>query len=151
MALPTLWRNDIIENIKTTLEAMVAGTNYRHAFETVTSKASPVDAVPVSQCPHVMVVGGSGTEEKQLSRKSKDSVVITLQAYIKPDETRWPDVPSSTLAEELVEDMRKAIDVDPSRGGCAIFLGRDMDVSHDIDGKFSVIVFLETYEYRRTF
>jgi hypothetical protein len=151
MALPTLYRLDILENIRDTLKAMSAGTDYRHEFREVTSHAKPVDAVPVSQCPFVMVVGGSGTQEKQLSRRSHDTVQVTIQAYVKPDQTRFPGKSSADLAEELRADIFKAIDVDPSRGQTAIFQDRDEDMTHSLEGGFSVITILDTYEFRRNF
>lgn len=151
MPLPTLYRLDILEDIRDTLKAMAAGVDYRHEFRTVTSKARPVDAVPASECPFAMVVGGDGTQEKQLSRVSHDTVQVTVQIYVKPDESRFPGKTSPDLAEELRADVMKALDVDPSRGGCAIFQSRDEDMTHSLEAGFSVLVILDTYQFRRNF
>ncbi len=151
MALPILYRLDILEDVRTTLKAMAAGTDFRHEFRTVTSRTQPVDAVPYSECPFVMVVGGEGTQEKQLSRRSHDTVQVTVQAYVKQDESRFPGKTTPDLAEELRADIMKAMDVDPSRGGCAIFQSREEDMTHSLEAGFSSIVILDTYEFRRNF
>lgn len=149
MSVPTITRKLILDDYQAALEAIVSGAEYRHTM-TVGRAARAPDGINVSECPYTVLVGGAEPiGELMVSQKARDIMEVVMQTTIKPDPDRWPNMSSAELAEEVLADMKKAIDKKPDRGVQAFRSARDIDVAHHLEGAYSVIVFTDTLETRR--
>ena len=149
MAQPELKRKAILDSYVAALETVVEGVDYRHTL-TVTRKPRSIEQVNASECPHLIVVGGpEPAGELQVSQKAADNMEVVMQGYVKPDPQRWPGMSAAEILEEVLGDVKKAVDRDPARGVQAYRKLRDIDVAHHLEGAWSVFVITDTLETRR--
>jgi len=152
MALPTVHRQLLVDNVKTALEALLtvaAGVDYRHQLRTVTGAPEPLEQVDPARMPWVLVTSEDGNSGNEPSKSDNDEADLVLTVYVFEDETRFPGLSAPELMEEVLADVEKALDADLSRGGRAYGATRRRELFHDLAGAWAVCIITESINYTR--
>ena len=154
MPLPSTPRLTVYNSIISTLRGVSAGAEYALGVTKVTTRSTPVEAVKTTDWPMWVVLGGAGSESpKGASRRNASLVSVTCLGYVGADPARWPGKESADLAELMLADATKALNLDPTRGDATGSIWapeedfRDLDMVHDPEGRFSVVFLTDTYAY----
>ena len=152
MALPTVHRQLIVDNVKAALvplKTIAAGVDYHHQLRTVTGTPSPLEQVDPAAMPWVLVTSEDGDSGNQPSQSDNDSLDLVLTVYVARNATRWPDLSAPELMEEVLADIEKVLDADLSRGGRATGATRTRELFHDLAGVWAVCILTESIDYTR--
>jgi hypothetical protein len=148
--MSTSIRENILANLKTTLEGITIALGYNNTMASIQRWNQRGNSLALVPC----IVVNSGQEEKkpEPNPQATCKLAIYLDVWYRQDddETR----PSDQIISSLLADVEKAIMVDPTRGGNA----EDTNILNNtpfetIDGQpsFGVVVELEiVYKHKLT-
>lgn len=113
--MPTV-RENILSNIKTTLETITIANGYANTIASVQRWDKRGNVLRQVPC----IVVNAGQEEKQMSPNPLFTcrLSVYLDLWIRQDESDAQ--PTDTLLSSLLGDIEKALMVDNTRGGYAI-------------------------------
>jgi len=152
MALPTLHRQLIVDNVKTALEALKTispGVDYRHQLKTVTGTPRLMEQVDTAEMPWVLVTAEDGNSGNQPSQSDNDNMDLALTVYVRTDEKRFSGLSGPELMEEVLGDLEKAMDADLSRGSRSTGATRRRELFHDLGDAFAACILTESIDYNR--
>ena len=111
-------RNSVVDNVRTTVEAIAAGASYRSTIAKVLlGGLTPVNVYEFP-CAVIIPLAAAHDDARLGMVMSRLELVVHLRAIDKPDESLAHT--GLELMHDLVEDVRKALLVDHTRGGVAI-------------------------------
>lgn len=145
-------RQQIYENLLTTFDLITVAGGYNAEM---THKA--IGYKHFTECPEaetfrvLLVAGGNEKRENVTNLSFKSALQVSLVGYIKNTNPQAPAT-GEELLNKLIEDLTKALYVDPTRGGLAVYT-EVIEVLTDKGafqpyGGFEMIVEME---YRATF
>ena len=150
MALPDITLLNAVANANTALEAVIEGDNYRLTIKTFALQSEGIDVVDPTKTPWVLVETKNEKEDLMLSRRAEMENELVIRGYIYTDAKRFQGLSNVTLLEYFISDCKKALDVDPTRGGtCVVRIGREISRFHDLEGYYSAFEMVETYKRKR--
>jgi hypothetical protein len=120
--MSTTIRESILENIKTTLAAIVAGETYNNTIASVERyKSNGNDLINV---PCIIITAGPETKTPSPNPLYTCKLTVFIDIWNRQDETDTQA--TDTILDSLLGDIEKALMIDITRGGYAIdtnFLG----------------------------
>jgi len=150
VAKPTSIRQTLINDFVTRLDEINGGTDYNHTL-TVTKRGRPLAKVDTAECPWVWVGCTKSKAEARLSMTDDETHTVFMLIYVRPDEARWAGKGASELAEQVIADIIKKLDLDPSHGDLCSAREREIDATHSTEDDWSVVLLTDTHTVRREF
>ncbi len=107
-------REIILQNVETTLEGISTASGYNFDVQEVSRKY--LHYSEVNDFPTIIIIPGPGEKEPHSNLEYKERFQIGLLAYVRADK----DIDNAGLLskdlEKLMQDIQKALLVDPQRG-----------------------------------
>ena len=145
-------RDLILDNLVAAFAAMTTGGGYNFTIGEARRGRRDIGEVPSSSFPAVYVIGADEERENSTNSGYKSTMTISIIGYVKhTDAQDTPEI--ERQVSKLVQDMYKAANVDPTRGGYAVYTnaGIKVETDHGIYAPMGVVLMTITVEYRATF
>ncbi len=111
-------RENILDNLKTVLSSIAAGSTYNNTFPTGSVQRFDHRSNTTVLNPRITITAGPETQEDEPNPLTTCTLTVFLDLWSRQDESSTD--PTDKILNSLLRDITKAIKTDITRGGYAI-------------------------------
>ena len=150
MSLPVNYRKAIRDDALDALRLIVEdAAEYTITVPLVTSDTILLATTRSSSLPALSARIGDETDDPFTSKRHQMVSDLVVHGLVRSDEHRFPNMSIEDIGDLLIENVKKALDIDPTRGVQAVFIGRTIGVGYDFEDNFGAITIVDQYQYHR--